>query len=493
MPNLPMLSDVVLAEYEAGKDELNMAEYPLSLAGKTLSGRHRAKVSFSDVIRDKGTGQTVQRTVSISGDEELGLPTYYDEEVLFGILQLTHLNRSASGAWPKQVTFTRYQLARLLGLQPTGPCYRRLRDSLNRLASTTYRFEYSFFDKRDEEWKPGVTINFIQTVKFAAGGHDGRGLGDVSLTWNDDIHQNFEAGYLRDINFLEYRAMGLPLAKALFRFLGKHFWRSRQLTYDLRTLAHEKLGLSRDYDIGQIKRALTPALRRLEDRGYIVAMPPGQRYRKLSKGVWRIHFELADKAGKGSRGVGAAAPPDEPVLVPTDLERRLTEQGISRGTAAELVADFPPDLIERKLDVLAWMDEQRRPPDKSRPGFLAKSIRDAWSDPEGFVTAEARERQRQEQEAARAAAAEVKREQKRARSEYQRASAAREEAGRARLNALTEAELSALTREALGDSPTAFQLKHVKTYLIPLLIERLEAEGAVPPLPPEPDDAAAGR
>ena len=482
-----------LEEFERGKDELNMAEFPLSLAGKTLrqrrGGPENSIATYSDRIRDKRSGEVIERSVTVTSPADLGLPTYYDEEVLFGILQLTHHRRrqGGGGAWPKRVSFTRFELSRLLGLSHGGSAYRRLHESIRRLAGTTYSFTYSWYDKEKRAWDSGLIINFIQGVGWdeTPRGLDrrrrgGKGeKGRVTLTWNDDVHRSFEAGYLRDIDFLEYRAMGLPLAKVLYRYLGKHFYRSPRLSFDLQTLAHEKLGLSRNYNAGQLKQALAPAIRRLEERGFIVPMPRVRRYAKVRPGVWEVHFEQA-------RPIRPAVVDAEPP--PPGLERDLVDAGVSRTVAAELVADHPADHVAAKLDVLRWLTDKNEPP-QSPGGWLAKCVREDWADPPGYEPPETREAKRRTADARRSRRASADAEAGRVEAERDRVLLVREEVARARLAGLSPAELEALTREALGESPTAFQRRRAERFVLATLAARLEAAGEVPPLPAAAGDA----
>ena len=112
-----LFGDNVLEEYEKGKDELTMAEFPLAIAGKDSSRLNKTSATYQDLIRDKRTGAPVKRIVTIQGSDRFGLPTYYDEEILFGILQLTNLKRSGDD-WPTTIRFSRYHLAKILGLIP---------------------------------------------------------------------------------------------------------------------------------------------------------------------------------------------------------------------------------------------------------------------------------------------------------------------------------------------------------------------------------------
>ncbi|MEO1718291.1 MAG: replication initiator protein A [Planctomycetota bacterium] len=478
-----------IAEFEQGKDELNMAEYPLSLAGKSLSSRKSgdgSEITFCEHIRDKSTGKLVERQVTISSPPSLGLPTYYDEEVLFGILQITNYRRRQSGGgdgWPKQVSFTRYELCKLLGLKHGKSGYQRLFNSIKRLAKTSYQFEYSWFDNDDEAWRNSVIINFIQDVVWqeAKNGKYGR----VTITWNDHVHESFEAGYLRNINYLEYRAMELPLAKALYRFLGKHFWRRPRLSFDLHTLAYEKLGLSRKYDTGQIKRALAPAIAKLEERGYIKPVDAKQRYEKVRVGVWKIHFEM---------GLPAEKLPGKTTIADvetTPLERRLVAEGVSKGVAAALVADMPGELIERKLDVLGWLDGQKQSPSSNRGAWLAKSIREEWQDPPEYKSPAEREEELRMRHRRRAQHQEREMAKQQAQAEYEQALSERRVVVTRFWESLDPEQQEQLKAEAIGTGPASkLRRDRWKIFVEMLLGERLEAAGKLAPLPPDPSRVA---
>lgn len=470
---MPLFQDIALEEYAKGKDELTLAEFPLALAGKNPGQEGKSSVSYHDIIRDKKNGQPITRTVTIEGSEQFGLPTYYDEEVLFGVLQLTNLQRHGDH-WPTEVRFSRYHLAKVIGLKTDGRTYRRLWDSLHRLANTTYNFHYAFFDKSDQEWRPSVVITFIQTLIVHGGVVPGKN-GDVTVRWNQDIHRNFQAGYLRDINFLEYRELGIPLAKALYRFLGKHFYRSARLQYDLRTLAHEKLGLSRSYNIGQIKRALGPALERLEEINFIKPALRHERYQKIRAGEWRVILE---------RATNQEVLPMEVQSV-TEIESKLIEREVSPSAAAELVGKFPEEVISQKIDEFDFLIAKQKDRVSNKGGFLASSIREAWSSPAGYETPEERERREKEKEAKRKAKVEKLREKRRREAERKKIDDEREDAVNKYLAAISEEEHEALKLDVVGENPDDITRILSGSLVRIHVAEMLESQGKVPPLPEE--------
>lgn len=471
-----LFADELLEEYDKGKDELTLAEFPLGLAGKDPTRRGKTAATYQDLIRDSSTGAPVTRTVTIQGSEEFGLPTYYDEEILFGVLQLTNLKKQGDD-WPKEIRFSRYHLAKILGLKTDGRTYRRIWDSLHRLANTTYNFRFSFFDKQDEEWRPSVVITFIQTLIVHGGPIPGKN-GEVTVRWNDDIHRNFQAGYLRSINFGEYRSIGLPLAKALYRYLGKHFYRRSRLKFDLKVFAHEKLGLSRSHNVGQLKQALAPAIKRLEEHGFIKPATRDERYRKIAVGQWDIIFEKMNRQ----------APLPMDVSSVSVVEAKLIDLGVSPGVASQLATQYPEEAILRKIDEFEFAVARGKGPERNPGAWLAKSIKESWDPPENYRTPEERDHQQKVEEAKLTRQKESSQRKRQQEIEYRQITAIRNEWIKKVFSSLSNSELEELKKEVLSEDDDQSEFGELlwKPFVHAKIAEDLEREGKIPSLPEKP-------
>ena len=297
------------------------------------------------------------------------------------------------------------------------------------------------------------------------------------MRWNEDIHRNFQAGYLRNINFSEYRAIGLPLAKALFRFLGKRFHFSRVQLFDLHTLAYEKLGLSRSYNTGQIKRALAHAIERLEKRGFIKPASRAERYQKIKAGCWQVRFEqCTDQASL-------------PIVFSerNTIQGELMEVGISESTALKFSSQYPLEYLEQKLDEFKYLNMKGRAPTENAAGWLVKSIKENWESPSGYMTPAEREQElqdKQEQEKAKRKAAVAKRKRER---NLEQIKEERERGIDGYLSSLSEEQKDRLTQEALGPNPNEIQLLMKGTTLRIHVAKLLEEQGAIPPEPMHED------
>ncbi len=272
-----------------GRDELNLAEFPLA----SLSARpatNQKTLTFTDQIWDSGRQEWVQRRLTITGSDAFGLPTALDDEVIVGLIQLSREQDFAS----KEVFFSRYRLIRLLGWRDEGKSYTRLETSLKRWLGVTLYYEKAWWDKHESAW---VDEDFHILERLSLYDRQRRlrrlGMNEPALSsfvWNPVVYRSFQAGYLKGLDMELFRRLRTPVAKRLYRLLDKRFYHKNHWQFDLRELACEHVGLSRSYDIGQLKRKLCTAIGELEQQGYIATIPWANRFQSVRRGKWTIEF-----------------------------------------------------------------------------------------------------------------------------------------------------------------------------------------------------------
>jgi hypothetical protein len=77
-----------------------------------------------------------------------------------------------------------------------------------------------------------------------------------SITWDKVLFRNFEAGNLKNLNLDRYLALKSSIAKSLFRLFDKRFYDGKpKFEINLRFLAHEHLGMSRNYKCDSVIKA----------------------------------------------------------------------------------------------------------------------------------------------------------------------------------------------------------------------------------------------
>ena len=382
-----------------GKDEMNLAEFPMtSLSDRPAVGE--TSLRFEDQIYDDRKKKLVTRKRIIEGSKEYGLPTATDDSVILALIQLTKIK---NGFAARDVEFTRHELISLLGWPNKGQSYDRIEQSLHRLAGVTYHFENSWWDNRRKTWTTKI-FGIIDTVELNDSREtDGQGgLFPSHIIWNQIILDSFQAGYLRSIDFQLCMSLKHAISMRIYRFLGKRFHLRHEWSFDIKDFAYEHIGLSRNYEGGtQIARKLQPAIDELESVGFLHPLTSAERYEKKGRD-WSIRFVQNVPA------LPAAANDTEPE--PPALAIELTNRGVTKGTAAELVQKHPADFIQLKMDVFDWLlEKQDKRVAQSPAGYLVKSINDDYAAPKGFIPKAERQRQQEARQAKERLAAEERR------------------------------------------------------------------------------------
>jgi hypothetical protein len=358
-----------------GRDELNLAEFPIAALSSRPDSRCKT-IHFEDCIWDKGHNTWVTRRLTISASDQYGLPTALDDEVILGLIQLTR----EEGFVDRQVFFSRYRLIRLLGWRNEGKSYTRLDTSLKRWLGVTLYYGNAWWDKLAQSW---VDENFHVLERVSLYDRQRRlpqaGMKDPSLSlfaWNEVVFRSFQSGYLKQIDMDLYRRLHRPVAKRLYRLLDKRFYHKPHWRFDLRELGCEHVGLSRSYDIGQLKRKLRPAIAELETVGYLEPETEGGRFTRICEKHWQVSFtkgQLPKRAAPVSMADSNAG-----------VLGKLLQRDVNPATAREIVAQFPAQRIERHIEVLDWLMHQGNRIPKNPAGYLVQSIRVGYEVPEGF-------------------------------------------------------------------------------------------------------------
>lgn len=397
-----------------GRDELNLAEFPLCALAHRLRPDQKT-LQFEDRVWDDNRRETITRQLTITGSDAYGLPTSLDDEVLLGLIQLSRLNQFAE----RTVRFTRYQLIQLLGWRNESKSYQRIEASLNRWTGVTLYYQRAWWNKArrcwvDEKFHVLDNVRLFQREEGGVAADDE--AGSSVFVWNEVIFRSFQAGNLKSLDFDFFRELRSAIARRLYRFLDKRFFRRDRWEFDLKEFACEHAGLARTYDSANLKRKLRGGISELEQRGYLRALSDEQRFLKVRSGEWRVVFE------KGKGEASEQGPQSGEAVDP--LVAALIARGVSASTARSTVKQYPATRIQPQLEVFDYLVAQKDPKvSRNPPGFLLSAIRSEYAPPKEFLdhavqehrrreTAErrAREARRKEQQQAAAQAKEEARE-----------------------------------------------------------------------------------
>ena len=365
--NVVSLTEKV-ANRRLGSDELNIAEFPLCSTGRDSASAEKT-LFFRDKIYDESTKTYVDRELIITASDHFGLPTPVDSDVLLVLMYLSNQKNNFSDP---VLRFSRFEIVSLLGWNHSGASYRRIDESLNRWMTVTLHYKRSWWSKHDRSWQ-NKAFHILESIDLQGRSANG-GTEQSTLTWNSVIMKSVKSNYVKRLDLEIYFQLTSPAARQAYRFLDKRFYRSRVLEFDLRSFACEHVGLSRNYDIGQLKERLRKCLHELESVGFLKPATKDERFQKVKVGQWKIKLTRA-----GQSDINNIEP--ERSL----LEAKLTERGISKQSIDELLASHTEQEIASKIAYVDWLSKQPGKAPHNPSAFLVSAIRDNYVVPDSFA------------------------------------------------------------------------------------------------------------
>jgi plasmid replication initiation protein len=287
------------AQREAGRDEMNLAEFPLGVLSE------RVPAGVKTLVFEGHQGR-----LTVTGSDLLGLPTPLDTDVLIALLHLTKLQNNFESP---TVTFSRYEVLNMLGMSDDGKSFQRLKMAMRRWVGVTLFYDGSFWDNalkcRVEaafHVLDDVTM-FDMKVRRTLGARQ-QPLPLSSFTWGSRFFASCQADNLKRLDLTTYFGLRSAVSKQLYRYADKKFYVRPDWTFDLRELAFAHVGLSRTYADAKIKEKLAPALAELEGIGFLRPMPTAERYAKIGRGHWTIRLARKGRATSHPLGQGEPLP-----------------------------------------------------------------------------------------------------------------------------------------------------------------------------------------
>jgi hypothetical protein len=351
---------------------MNLAEFPLTVLSKRSDPSVKT-LEFSDHVKGKN-GDLINRKWIITGADKFGLPTSSDDEVLLGLLKLT----ADDGLRSRKVHFTRYELLRILRWTTEGRSYTRLQNALDRLSGVRIKASNAFYDN---ESKLHSTRNFGIIDAYEI--NDGRDTRPSFFTWSEVLFKSFQVGFIKKLDLDFYLDLESAVSKRLYRYLDKHFWYRSRIQVNLFTLAHEKIGVSRNYVYASsLRQQIEPALEELRNRGIL------SEYDFTGKGKSTDVIMVAAHAPKKSvpsqvLDVDRSAAEDKREDLSAEalaerVRRALVERGLADKQSLKLTAGQGTATLERMLLIVTRFDEliNSRSPlvSRSPTGFLYRAV-----------------------------------------------------------------------------------------------------------------------
>jgi hypothetical protein len=250
----------------AGKDEMNLAEFPIARLGRNDT---RLTIEYHGQIIDK-TGGVLEQTWIVSGSAKFGLPTEFAERVLVGLMTLTAREQFTE----RKVPFTIYRVLKLLDLTHNKRNYQAVEKALNQLVGITIYSEGAFWDKAKQKRvtsKKGFHLIEEFWLKSSEGDDaviEAEGVNGY-IIWGERLWESFKSGYIKHLDTNFYYSLDNTIARRLYRFLDKRMHYQDSYQIDIFDLA-ARLGMKPYPYPSDVARKLQPALEELQEKKYLL-------------------------------------------------------------------------------------------------------------------------------------------------------------------------------------------------------------------------------
>lgn len=364
----------------AGRDEMNLAEFPF--ASLTRQQGDRDSFTYEGWITDK-EGKRHRQRWTVRGAGGLGLPTEYDERVVVALMAVS----AQQGFAERKVPFSVYQILQVMGTPRSKRAYEAVQRSLERLVGVTIYAEGAFWDNGEKGWiklKSGFHIMEKYWLAYLEEDEQVRAAEGVPgyFVWSEDLWKSIQDGYLKHLDLDFYFDLDSPLARRLYRFLDKRMAYQSTYEIDIFDLAG-RLGMARYSYPSKVMEKLQPALDELVARGFLLRAEV-VKVRKYT----RLHFErpmlpAVVEPVPVTRSSGTDDPAAREIVAP------LVALGYAKTAARELVRRYDRTRILQKLDYLLWVQEHGLEEIRNPQGWLRRAIEEDWAPPDGYRTPQA--------------------------------------------------------------------------------------------------------
>lgn len=337
--------------------EENFEEHPYFRLGDRNAGT--GILRYESELRTK-EGHVLKQSWTVMAAHGRGLPGRFDQDVYVALLQLIDAKGLPDDGW---LSFSLYELVELMSRKHSGRDYIQVRESLQRLATTSVESKNAFYHRGRKEYISD-TFSLLTQVKLSEyEDRKGRRTDRNRVLLSDYFVDSYKANYLKDIDTRLYWSLSRPIAKRLYRLIdkkrnGRRFWEAE--LFSLRA----RIPLSEYKYASKIKEKLSPAHTELINKGFLEEVI----YRKAGNQQF-VGYKITD-AFQARRAVPS-------INQLTDEQhfciQRLKSEGMATDTAEKLVADHGVTRAMHYVEHLPYQKNLRNP-----AGWLRRAIEEGY-------------------------------------------------------------------------------------------------------------------
>lgn len=267
-------------EEQISKDEMNLAEYPITLLSRRAPKGIKT-IEYTDWVTIDGQKKPLKWIVT--GSDKFGLPVGGDQDIYVGIMEVWR----EYGFKDKVIPIgSIYKMLKRMGLPDDKRNYDRFRSAIDRLTTMSIISENAFWDKEGQCYLSRRGFHIFDEYQFIEKYRKNEKTIPIPFGYiraSEFFYQSVKNGYLKDIDLKFYLSLPTPLTKRLYRYLDKKRYRREAFTMELFKFA-KKIGLMagslEKYYPSQLKQVLNPAFNELRGKGFL----RDYKYQKTSDG-----------------------------------------------------------------------------------------------------------------------------------------------------------------------------------------------------------------
>jgi plasmid replication initiation protein len=343
------------------KVESNLEEFPFFQLGRK---RQEGTATYERTIEGKNASLLKQRfEVSAS---KYSLPGPLDMDVYLAVLELLEIR----GGMPEsgRLYFSLYELLQILGWQPGGRTYAKLKESLRRIALTGIESENAFYSKGEDRlitdsfrlW----SVHFSETTTKASDSESSSSR--HYIRFDEWFIRSFQDHYLKGLDTNFYWELDSPLSRRLYRLVDHKIRDSQNgLKWEADLLELQRqLPLAKYPYASKVRTVLKPAHKELVEKGFLASVE--------YLGRNRVVYAIAQSFAHRKKALELKGTPEEVIAIQT-----LRDEGLSGDVARDLVARYGPEHCLKYADALPHQKNLRRP-----AGWLRRAIEESYELPE---------------------------------------------------------------------------------------------------------------
>lgn len=247
--------------------ECNLEEFPFACVS-TKNLNRLTEYRYERWVRNNATTAQMKQEWTIRAAAGSHLPGPFDADVKRALDKVASDTGLQKVIETKVVSFSIYQIVDILGLKTSGKTYKSVKDSLERLKTTTIISRHSFYLKNKKEYVDDI-FNLIDRIRFNERIKAESKRSRVEVQFGSYYIESLKAHYIKPFDFGFYLSLQNPIPKRLYSILDKRCYDKKRVTYDLHELA--KVIPIMHHSPSKIKQSILPGLEELNRRGYIAS------------------------------------------------------------------------------------------------------------------------------------------------------------------------------------------------------------------------------